>query len=111
MVMRMMSILTSPSPLLPALSIHILLTFHLLAFLISLYIIVILIIIMTSNNSYGGTYRLMSKVATKQGIHVKYVNMAGSDGPANLAAAITPITRIVMIESPTNPMQRICDIK
>jgi hypothetical protein len=41
--MRMMSILTSPSPLLPALSIHMLLTFHLLLLpsLHSLYIIVI----------------------------------------------------------------------
>jgi cystathionine beta-lyase len=32
-------------------------------------------------------------------------------GPANLMEAISPITKLVMIESPTNPMQRICDIQ
>lgn len=67
--------------------------------------------VIVNDDSYGGTYRLMSKVATKQGINVRYVNMAGKDGPANLKAALSPITRIVMIESPTNPMQRICNIR
>ncbi len=67
--------------------------------------------VIVNDDSYGGTYRLMSKVAAKQGISVRYVNMAGKQGPANLAAALTPLTRLVMIESPTNPMQRICNIR
>ena len=67
--------------------------------------------IIVNDDSYGGTYRLMSKVAARQGIKVKYVNMAGKAGPANLEAAISPITKLVMIESPTNPMQRICNIR
>ena len=58
-----------------------------------------------NDDSYGGTYRLMSKVATRQGIRVRYVNMAGKSGPANLAQAINASTKLVMIESPTNPMQ------
>ena len=67
--------------------------------------------VIVNDDSYGGTYRLMSKVATRQGIRVRYVNMAGKSGPANLAQAINASTKLVMIESPTNPMQRICDIR
>lgn len=61
--------------------------------------------VIVNDDSYGGTYRLMSKVATRQGIRVRYVNMAGKSGPANLAQAINASTKLVMIESPTNPMQ------
>ena len=67
--------------------------------------------IILNDDSYGGTYRLLSKVASRQGIKVKYVNMAGKTGPANLSSAISSATKLVMIESPTNPMQRICDIR
>ena len=67
--------------------------------------------VIVNDDSYGGTYRLMSKVAARQGIRVRYVNMAGKAGPANLQQAINGSTRLVMIESPTNPMQRICNIR
>lgn len=67
--------------------------------------------VIVNDDSYGGTYRLMSKVATRQGIKVTYVNMAGKSGAANLQEAISPLTKLVMIESPTNPMQRICDVR
>lgn len=67
--------------------------------------------IIVNDDSYGGTYRIMSKIAVRQGIKITYINMAGAEGPANLKAAISNITRLVMIESPTNPMQRICDIR
>ena len=67
--------------------------------------------VIVNDDSYGGTYRLMSRIATRQGIRVRYVNMAGKGGPANLEAAINESTRLVMIESPTNPMQRICNIR
>ena len=67
--------------------------------------------VIVNDDSYGGTYRLMSKVASRQGIRVRYVNMAGKAGPSNLAQAINSSTRLVMIESPTNPMQRICNIE
>ena len=67
--------------------------------------------VIVNDDSYGGTYRLMSKVASRQGIRVRYVNMAGKAGPSRLADAINASTRLVMIESPTNPMQRICNIR
>jgi cystathionine beta-lyase len=67
--------------------------------------------IIVNDDSYGGTYRLMSKIATRQGVRVRYINMAGKAGPSNLQHAINASTKLVMIESPTNPMQRICNIK
>ena len=67
--------------------------------------------VIVNDDSYGGTYRLMSRVASRQGIRVRYINMAGKAGPANLEHAINSSTKLVMIESPTNPMQRICNIK
>jgi len=67
--------------------------------------------VIVNDDSYGGTYRLMSKVATRQGVTVTYVNMAGNSGPANLQRAISSSTKLVMIESPTNPMQRVCNIR
>jgi cysteine-S-conjugate beta-lyase len=67
--------------------------------------------VIVNDDSYGGTYRLMSKIATRYGITVKYINMAGKEGPELLRQTLTARTRLVMIESPTNPMQRICDIK
>lgn len=67
--------------------------------------------VIVNDDSYGGTYRLMSSVATRHGIKVTYVNMSGTQGPESLRAAMTSATKLVMIESPTNPMQRICDIR
>ncbi|KAI9913182.1 hypothetical protein PsorP6_006030 [Peronosclerospora sorghi] len=67
--------------------------------------------IVLSDDSYGGTYRLLSKVATKNGIVVKYVDLSGPLGPKNLRDALSEKTKLVMMESPTNPMQRICDIQ
>ena len=67
--------------------------------------------IIVNDDSYGGTYRLMSQIATRHGISVRYVNMSGKEGPENLLAAILPNTKLVMIESPTNPIQRICNIR
>lgn len=66
--------------------------------------------VIVNDDSYGGTYRLVSKILTRQGIIVKYLNMAGSDGSQRLAELISSATRLVLIESPTNPLQRICDI-
>ncbi|CAM9542194.1 unnamed protein product [Phaeothamnion confervicola] len=66
--------------------------------------------IILNDDSYGGTYRLLSKVAGRNGVKVRYVDMSGLAGPANLAAVITENTRLIMIESPTNPMQRIINI-
>jgi cysteine-S-conjugate beta-lyase len=67
--------------------------------------------IILNDDSYGGTYRLLSKVAARNNVLVRYVDMSGSAGPANLSAAISGNTKLIMLESPTNPMQRILDIR
>jgi cystathionine beta-lyase len=67
--------------------------------------------ILVNDDSYGGTYRIMSKIATRQGIIIKYINMSGPQGPNTLQGEISDKTKLVMIESPTNPIQRICDIR
>ncbi|KAG5176022.1 cystathionine beta-lyase [Tribonema minus] len=67
--------------------------------------------IILNDDSYGGTYRLLSKVAARNHVIVRYVDMSGSQGPAKLKSAISDNTRLIMLESPTNPMQRILDIR
>ena len=68
--------------------------------------------ILLSDDSYGGTYRLLAKMCVeKMGMTCKYVAMDGKDGPSRLEAAMTEKTTLVMVESPTNPMQRVCDLR
>ncbi|HVC93956.1 MAG TPA: PLP-dependent aspartate aminotransferase family protein [Pirellulales bacterium] len=57
---------------------------------------------------YGGTYRLLHKVANRTGIGV---SLASTTDLGAVAAAITPRTRLVWIESPGNPLMSICDIE
>ncbi|MEX2120322.1 MAG: PLP-dependent aspartate aminotransferase family protein [Pirellulales bacterium] len=56
---------------------------------------------------YGGTYRLLHKIINRSGIDVTLV--PGSDHE-RLAAALTPHTRLIWIESPGNPLMSITDI-
>lgn len=67
--------------------------------------------ILLSDDSYGGTYRLLAQVCKRMNISTKYVAMDGPDGPSRLEAAMTDKTTLVMVESPTNPMQRVCDLR
>ncbi|MCV7443626.1 cystathionine gamma-synthase [Mycobacterium paraense] len=59
------------------------------------------------NDAYGGTFRLIDKVFT--GWNVTYTPVALSDLDA-VRAAITPQTRLVWVETPTNPLLTIVDI-
>src|SRR5271155_835569 len=59
------------------------------------------------NDAYGGTFRLIDKVFT--GWNVEYTPVALSD-PDAVAAALTPKTRLVWVETPTNPLLSIVDI-
>ena len=47
------------------------------------------------------------------GIKTTYVALDGDHGPSNLEAALNakPNAKMVMLESPTNPMHRVCDIR
>lgn len=51
-----------------------------------------------------------AQVAARNNVKIRYVDMSGPAGPANLASVITDNTKLIMIESPTNPMQRIINI-
>jgi cystathionine beta-lyase/cystathionine gamma-synthase len=63
--------------------------------------------IAATEDIYGGTYRLFEVFLKKQGISVTYFD---ETDPANLEAAIQPNTKLVWLETPTNPTLRICDI-
>jgi cystathionine beta-lyase len=56
---------------------------------------------------YGGSFRLFSKVHEKMGIKFIYVDTSNA---ANVANAITPATKLIWVETPTNPMMNIVDI-
>ena len=59
------------------------------------------------NDAYGGTFRLIDKVFTQWGL--AYTPVALSDLDA-VAAAVTPRTRLIWVETPTNPLLSIADI-
>jgi cystathionine beta-lyase/cystathionine gamma-synthase len=63
--------------------------------------------VIAAQDLYGGTYRLLHKVTDRAGIKFTHVDTTNA---ANVAAAITPATRLVWIESPGNPLMSITDI-
>jgi cystathionine gamma-lyase len=64
--------------------------------------------IISCNDLYGGSYRQMVRVYEKFGIKAKFVDMSN---PKNVAKAITKNTKLMWIETPTNPMLNIVDIE
>ena len=58
-------------------------------------------------NVYGGTYRQMTELWARHGLAFTF---ADTSDPERLAAAVTPRTRMVYVETPTNPMLRLCDL-
>ncbi len=60
------------------------------------------------DDMYGGTYRLFEQVFRKQGIDFCYVDLADA---SMLEAAMKPNTRMVWLESPTNPLMKLMDIE
>ncbi|MGW4425402.1 cystathionine gamma-synthase [Streptosporangium sp. NPDC004631] len=59
------------------------------------------------NDAYGGTYRLFAKVYQDWGLHYDPVPLGNLDAVVN---AMTPKTRVVWVETPTNPLLGIADI-
>ena len=64
--------------------------------------------IVTEENTYGGTTRMFTRVFERLGLEFTYVD---SRDPEMVAAAMKPNTKLVHVETPTNPMMRIADIK
>ncbi len=63
--------------------------------------------IISTNDLYGGTYRLFTKIFGRFGIKSQYIGM---QEPADVEKYITKNTKIIWIETPTNPMLNIVDI-
>ena len=63
--------------------------------------------VVMADDIYGGTYRLFARVFDRVGIELSAVDMRN---PANVRAALTRSTKLVWMESPTNPMLKIVDI-
>ncbi len=64
--------------------------------------------VIASDDLYGGTFRLFDKVYRRFGLEFSHVDPLG--GAAAVEAALRPDTRLVWVETPTNPMLKICDI-
>jgi cystathionine beta-lyase/cystathionine gamma-synthase len=64
--------------------------------------------VIAANDMYGGTYRLFSKVFEKFGIVFTYVD---TTNVANIKAAVSSKTKLIWIETPTNPLMNITDIE
>lgn len=63
--------------------------------------------VISSDDVYGGTYRLMQRVVAPRGVQFSRVDMADLD---TVRAAITPTTRMLWVETPTNPLLKLADI-
>lgn len=64
--------------------------------------------VLSTNDLYGGTYRLFTKIFEPFGVRFRFIDMAD---PAKVEEAITPATRLIWVETPTNPMLRIIDVR
>ncbi|HOY11495.1 MAG TPA: cystathionine gamma-synthase [Saprospiraceae bacterium] len=63
--------------------------------------------VISTNDLYGGSYRLMTKVFAKYGIVFHFCDMSNSD---NVADLLNSKTKMLWIETPTNPMLNVVDI-
>ena len=63
--------------------------------------------VLVSDDLYGGTYRLFSNIYTQYGLEFDYVDLTDPDA---LAASFKPNTRLVFLETPTNPTMKVADV-
>jgi len=63
--------------------------------------------ILSGDDVYGGTFRLFDKVLARYGLEFSFVDTADLEA---VAAALQPNTRLVWLETPTNPLLRLSDI-
>jgi cystathionine gamma-lyase/cystathionine beta-lyase/cystathionine gamma-lyase/homocysteine desulfhydrase len=63
--------------------------------------------VVVTDNTYGGTYRLFERVLRKGGLDFSYVDTSDLDATA---AAFKPNTKMLFVETPTNPVLRITDL-
>jgi len=64
--------------------------------------------VLAGNDVYGGTFRLFDKVLRRFGLDFTF---ADTTDPESVADALTPSTRLVWLETPTNPLLSVTDIR
>lgn len=64
--------------------------------------------VIVSDNTYGGTYRLCERVLRSFGLDFSYVDTSDI---ANVEAALRPTTKLIFLETPTNPVMQIADLE
>jgi cystathionine beta-lyase len=64
--------------------------------------------VISTNDLYGGSYRIFTTIFEKYGIKFNFVDMTNVD---NVKNAITDKTKLIWVETPTNPMMSIIDIQ
>src|SRR5213596_1806398 len=63
--------------------------------------------VVSGENVYGGSHRQMTHIWARLGLAFTFVDTAD---PQRVADAVTPRTRLVYAETPTNPMMQLCDL-
>ena len=63
--------------------------------------------VVCGENVYGGTHRLMDKILTRLGLSFTFVDTRTVEA---VEKAVTPKTRLLFAETPTNPLMRLCDL-
>lgn len=64
--------------------------------------------VLLTDDIYGGTYRIGEDIYRRYGANFKYVDMSNVE---DVRAAVTEKTKIIFIETPTNPMMKVADIE
>lgn len=64
--------------------------------------------VVCGENVYGGTHRQMTHIWARLGLRFSFVDARNTDA---IAAAVTPRTKMIYAETPTNPMMRLCDLQ
>lgn len=64
--------------------------------------------VITSNDLYGGSYRMFKRVFEKFGIKFHFIDLTNS---ANINTVLNDKTKLLWLETPSNPLMRIIDIK
>ena len=64
--------------------------------------------VVAGNDVYGGTFRLFDKILRRYGLSFDFVD---TTDPESVAAALKPETRLVWLETPTNPLLSVTDIR
>ena len=63
--------------------------------------------VVCGENVYGGTFRLFDRILQHMGLRFTFVD---TRDPQRIADAVTPQTKVVLVETPTNPLMRITDL-